>query len=116
MKKTLEMIQKNRKVVEGEELEFNGEVVIIGAMNKEEITEMIKEGEELLDNEVTYKGEKVALRDIKSGKDLYNITEAIELEGNFTGMWYVWRTYRIKERMGKLSEKAQKDIKKLIGE
>ena len=116
MKKTLEMIQKNQKVVEGEELEFNGEVVIIGAMNEEEVAEMVKEGEELLNTEVTYKGEKVALRDIKSGKDLYNITEAIELEGNFTGMWYVWRTYRIKERMSKLIEKAQNDIIKLLGE
>ena len=116
MKKTLEMIQKNNKVVEGEDLEYNGEVVKIGAMNKEEVAEMVKEGEELLDTKVTYKGKETPLRDIKSGKDLYNITEAINLEGNFTGMWYVWRSYRINERMGKLSEKAQKDIKKLIGE
>lgn len=116
MKKTLEMIQKNQKVVEGEELEFNGEVVMIGAMNEEEIAEMKKEGEELLDTEVKYKSEMTKLRDIKSGKDLYNITEAIELEGNFTGMWFVWREYRIKERMSKLSEKAQNDIKKLLGE
>lgn len=116
MKKTLEMIQKNQKVVEGEELEFNGEVVMIGAMNEEEVAEMKKEGEELLDTEVKYKGEMVQLKDIKSGKDLYNITEAIELEGNFTGMWFVWREYRIKERMSKLSEKAQNDIKKLLGE
>ena len=116
MKKTLEMIQKNQKVVEGEELEFNGEVVMIGAMNEEEVAEMKKEGEELLDTEVKYKDEMTKLRDIKSGKDLYNITEAIELEGNFTGIWFVWREYRIKERMSKLSEKAQNDIKKLLGE
>lgn len=116
MKKTLEMISKNKKVIEGEELEFNGEIVMIGAMNEEEIAEMRKEGEELLDTEVKYKGGWTKLRDIKSGKDLYNITEAIELEGNFTGMWFVWREYRIAERMGKLSEKAQKDIKKLLGE
>lgn len=116
MKKTLEMIGKNQKVVKGEELEFNGEVVMIGAMNEEEIVEMRKEGEKLLDTEVKYKGEMTKLRDIKSGKDLYNITEAIELEGNFTGMWFVWREYRIKERMGKLSKKAQDDIKKLLGE
>lgn len=116
MKKTLEMIGKNQKVVEGEELEFNGEVVMIGAMNEEEIEEMKKEGEKLLDTEVKYKGEMTKLRDITKGRDLYNITEAIELEGNFTGMWYVWREYRIQERMSKLSEKAQNDIKKLIGE
>lgn len=116
MKKTLEYIEKNNKVVEGEDLEYNGEVVKIGAMNEDEIKEMRKEGEELLQTEVTYKGEKIPLKNIKSGKDLYNITEAIQLEGNFTGMWFVWREYRIQERMGKLSKKAQKDIKKLIGE
>ena len=116
MKKTLEMIQKNQKVVKGEELEFNGEIVMIGAMNEEEIAEMKKEGEKLLDTEVKYKGEITKLRDIKKGTDLYNITEAISLEGNFTGMWFVWREYRIKERMSKLSKKAQEDIKKLIGE
>ena len=112
MKKIMEMIEKNRKVVEGEELEYKGEVVMIGAMNEEEIAEMKKEGEELLDTEVKYKDEMTKLRDIKSGKDLYNITEAIELEGNFTGMWFVWREYR----MSKLSKKAQNDIKKLLGE
>ena len=116
MKKTIEMIQKNKKVVEGEELEFNGEVVMIGAMNEEEVAEMRREGEKLLDTEVKYKGEMTKLRDIKRGKDLYNITEAIELEGNFTGMWFVWWESRIKERMGKLSKKAQEDIKKLLGE
>ena len=116
MKKTLEMMQKNKKVVEGEELEFNGEVVMIGAMNEEEIAEMRKEGEELLDTEVKYEGKVMKLRDIKKGSVLYKITEKITLEGNFTGMWFVWREYRIKERMSKLSEKAQEDIKKLIGE
>lgn len=116
MKKTLEMMQKNQKVVEGEELEFNGEIVMIGAMNEEEIAQMVEEGKELLSTEVTYKGEKTELGSIKSGKDLFNITEAINLEGNFTGMWYVWRQKRIEERMGKLSKKAQEDIKKLIGE
>lgn len=116
MKKTLEYIEKNSKVVEGEDLEFNGEIVKIGAMNEEEVAEMKKEGEELLNTEVTYKGNKTKLRDIKSGKDLYNITEAISLEGNFTGMWFCWREYRINERMKKLSKKAQEDIKKLLGE
>lgn len=116
MKKTLEMIEKNKKVTDGEELEFNGEIVMIGAMNEEEIAEMKKEGEELLKTKVTYKGEEIELKDVKSGRDLYNITEAIELEGNYTAFWYVWREYRIKERMGKLSKKAQSDIKKLLGE
>lgn len=116
MQKTMQMIQKNQKVVEGEELEFNGEIVMIGAMNEEEVAEMRKEGEKLLNTEVTYKGNKTKLRDIKSGKDLYNITEAISLEGNFTGMWFCWREYRIQERLSKLSKKAQEDIKKLLGE
>ena len=65
MKKTLEYIEKNNKVVEGEDLEYNGEVVKIGAMNEDEIKEMRKEGEELLKTEVTYKGEKYHLKTLK---------------------------------------------------
>ena len=81
MKKYLEYKQKNDSVVNGEEIEFNGETHIIGKMTEEEINEMRVEGNELLKTEVTYKGEKIPLSKIKSGKDLYNITEAIELEG-----------------------------------
>ena len=116
MKKYMEYRNKNQKVVEGEEIEMDGVKYTIGKMSEEEITEMVKEGEELLSTVVKYKGKEVPLREIKSGKDLYNITEAIELEGNYTGMWYVWRTYRMEERFEKLSEKAKQDIKKILGE
>ena len=115
MKKYLEYRNKNQKVVEGEEIEMDGVKYTIGKMTPEEIEEMKKEGEELLNTKVTYKGKETHLRDIKSGKDLYNITEAINLEGNFSGMWYVWRTYRMQERFSKLSEKAQKELKELLG-
>lgn len=114
MKKYLEYKQKNDSVVNGEEIEFNGETHIIGKMTEEEINEMRVEGNELLKTEVTYKGEKIPLSKIKSGKDLYNITEAIELEGNFSAMWYVWRELRMKERLESLSPKAQKQIRQLL--
>lgn len=116
MKKYLEYRQKNQQVVEGEEIEMNGVKYTIGKMTPEEVEEMKKEGDELLKTKVTYKGKEVELKDIKSGKDLYNITEAIQLEGNFSGMWYRWREYRMQERFGKLSEKAQKELKVLLGE
>ena len=116
MKKYLEYLEKNRTVTEGEEIEFNGETHIIGKMNEEEITNMRSEGIELLKTEVKYKDKMVQLKDIKSGKDLFIISEAIELEGNLTGMWYVWREIRMKERLSKLSEKAQEEIKKLTKE
>ena len=116
MKKYMEYRAKNQKVVEGEEIEMDGVKYTIGKMTEEEIQEMEKEGEELLSTKVTYKGKETELRDIKSGKDLFNITEVLELEGNFTGMWYVWRKYRMEERFNKLSEKAQKELKKLLGE
>lgn len=114
MKKYLEYLAKNQTVTDGEEIEFNGEKHVIGKMTEDEITEMKAEGIELLKTEVTYKGEKTKLKDIKSGKDLYNITEAIELEGNFTAMWFMWREYRMEERMKTLSPKAQKQIKALL--
>lgn len=116
MKKYLEYRNKNQKVVEGEEIEMNGVKYTIGKMTPEEIQEMEKEGEELLKTEVTYKGQKTQLKDIKSGKDLFNITEVLQLEGNYTGMWYVWRKYRMEDRFNKLSEKAQKELKEILGE
>lgn len=116
MKKYIEYRNKNQKVVEGEEIEMDGVKYIIGKMSEEEIAQMEKEGEELLKTEVTYKGQKTQLKDIKSGKDLFNITEVLQLEGNYTGMWYVWRKYRMEERFNKLSEKAQKELKALLGE
>lgn len=116
MKKYMEYMAKNKKVIEGEEIEMDGVKYIIGKMSEEEIAQMEKEGEELLKTEVTYKGQKTQLKDIKSGKDLFNITEVLQLEGNYTGMWYVWRKYRMEERFNKLSEKAQKELKALLGE
>lgn len=116
MKKYLEYRNKNQKVVEGEEIEMDGVKYRIGKMTPEEVEEMVKEGEELLDTVVKYKEKDTPLRDIKSGKDLYNITEAIQLDGNYSGLWYVWRTYRMKERFEKLSDKAKEDLKKLLGE
>lgn len=116
MKKYMEYRQKNQKVVEGEEIEMDGVKYTIGKMTEEEIKEMEKEGEELLSTKVTYKGKETELKDIKSGKDLFNITEAIQLEGNYTGMWYMWRKYRMEERFNKLSEKAQKELKAILGE
>lgn len=116
MKKYMEYRNKNQKVIEGEEIEMDGVKYTIGKMTEEEIQEMKKEGEELLQTVVTYKGKETQLKDIKSGKDLFNITEAIQLEGNYTGMWYVWREYRMQERFSKLSEKAQEDLKKVLGE
>lgn len=116
MKKYMEYRSKNQKVVEGEEIEMDGVKYTIGKMSPEEIEEMKKEGAELLSTKVTYKGKEVELKDIKSGKDLFNITEVLNLEGNFTGMWYMWREERMKERFNKLSEKAQEDLKKLLGE
>ena len=107
-------MQKNNTVVNGEEIEFNGETHIIGKMDEEEISEMVKEGEKLLSTKVTYKGNEVELKDIKSGKDLFQITEAIDLQGDLTGMWYVWRTYRMEDRLKNLSPKAQKQIKELL--
>ena len=108
MKKYLEYRNKNQKVVEGEEIEMDGVKYTIGKMTPEEIKEMEKEGEELLQTVVTYKKQEVMLKDIKSGKDLFNITEAIQLEGNYTGMWYMWRKARMEERFDKLSDKAKK--------
>lgn len=116
MKKYMEYRNKNQKVIEGEEIEMDGVKYIIGKMSEEEVAQMEKEGEELLKTEVTYKGQKTQLKDIKSGKDLFNITEVLQLEGNYTGMWYVWRKYRMEERFNKLSEKAQKELKTLLGE
>lgn len=116
MKKYLEYRNKNQKVVEGEEIEMDGVKYTIGKMTPEEIEEMKKEGDALLKTKVTYRGNEVELKDIKSGKDLYNITEAINLEGNFSGMWYRWREYRMEERFNKLSKKAQEELKKLLGE
>lgn len=116
MKKYLEYRNKNQQVVNGEEIEMDGVKYIIGKMSPEEIKEMEKEGEELLKTEVTYKGNKVTLKEIKSGKDLFNITEVLNLEGNYTGMWYVWRKARMEERFNKLSDKAKKDLKELLGE
>ena len=114
MKKYMEYLEKNKVVSEGEEIEFNGEKHIIGKMDDEEIATMRAEGIELLNTKVTYKGKLTPLKDIKSGKDLFNITEAIQLEGNLTGMWFVWREYRMEERFEKLSPKAQEQIKALI--
>lgn len=113
MKKYLEYLAKNKTVTDGEEIEFNGEIHIIGKMDEEEITTMRAEGMELLKTEVKYKDKVVQLKDIKSGRDLFNITEAIELEGNLTGMWYVWREIRMEERLKNLSSKAQEQIKAL---
>ena len=114
MKKYMEYLQKNKTVTDGEKIEFNGEEHVIGKMTEDEITAMRAEGIELLKTEVTYKGKKVPLSQIKSGKDLFNITEAIQLEGNLTGMWFVWREIRMEERLKTLSPKAQKQIKELI--
>lgn len=116
MKKYMEYRNKNQKVVDGEEIEKDGIKYRIGKMTEEEIQQMEKEGEELLKTVVTYKGQETQLKDIKSGKDLFNITEVLNLEGNYTGMWYVWRKYRMEERFNKLSEKAQKELKELLGE
>ena len=116
MKKYMEYLAKNKKVTEGEEIEMDGVKYTIGKMTPEEIAEMKKEGEELLKTEVKYKGKLTTLKDIKSGKDLFNITEVLNLEGNYTGMWYVWREIRMNERFGKLSEKAQKELRELLGE
>jgi hypothetical protein len=116
MKKYMEYLQKNKTVVEGEEIEMGGVKYTIGKMSPEEIEQMKKEGEELLETKVTYKGKETSLGEIKSGKDLFNITEVLELEGNYTGMWYVWRQKRMEERFNKLSEKAQSDLKKILGE
>lgn len=116
MKKYLEYLAKNKTVTDGEEIEFNGETHIIGKMDEEEITTMRAEGIELLNTEVKYKDKIVQLKDIKSGRDLFNISEAIELEGNLTGMWYVWREIRMEERLANLSEKAQKQIKELLNQ
>lgn len=116
MKKYLEYRNKNQKVIEGEEIVMDGVKYTIGKMTEEEIQQMEKEGEELLKTVVTYKGQETQLKDIKSGKDLFNITEVLNLEGNYTGMWYVWRKYRMEERFNKLSEKAQKELKELLGE
>ena len=113
MKKYLEYRNKNQQVVNGEEIEFNGETHIIGKMTDDEIINMRAEGTKLLQTEVTYRGNKVPLSAIKSGKDLYNITEAIELEGDFTAMWFVWREIRMAERLETLSPKAQEQIKQL---
>lgn len=114
MKKYLEYKQKNDEVINGEEIEFNGETHVIGKMTPEEVEQMKTEGAELLETKVTYKGKLTPLKEIKSGKSLFEITEAIELEGNFTGMWYVWREIRMQERMNNFSLKAQKEIKALI--
>ena len=114
MKKYMEMMQKNKVVTDGEEIEFNGEKHIIGKMDEDEIATMRAEGIELLKTKVTYKGKETELKDIKSGKDLFNITEAIQLEGNLTGMWFVWREERMKEKMKTFSPKAQKQIKELL--
>lgn len=114
MKKYLEYKEKNDTVVNGEEIEYNGETHVIGAMNEDEVIQMRATGAELLKTEVTYKGEKTPLSNIKSGKDLYQITEAIELEGDFTAMWFVWRELRMKERLESLSPKAQKQIRQLL--
>ena len=116
MKKYMEYKEKNDSVVNGEEIEFNGETHVIGKMTPEEIETMIEEGKELLKTEVTYKDHKRALSSIKSGKDLFNITEAIQLEGNLTGMWYVWRQIRMEERLKTFSPKAQKEIKALLSQ
>ena len=114
MKKYMEYLEKNKNVINGEKIEFNGEEHIIGKMTEDEITEMRAEGIELLKTEVKYKGKLTTLKDIKSGKDLFNITEAIQLEGNLTGMWYVWREIRMDERLQTLSPKAQEQIKELL--
>lgn len=116
MKKYLEYLAKNKTVTEGEKIEFNGKVHVIGKMDEEEITSMRAEGIELLKTEVKYKDKTVQLKDIKSGRDLFNITEAIELEGNLTGMWYVWREIRMEERLKNLSSKAQEQIKALTNQ
>ena len=116
MKKYLEYLAKNKTVTDGEEIEFNGEVHVIGKMDEEEITSMRAEGIELLKTEVKYKNKTVQLKDIKSGRDLFNITEAIGLKGNLTGMWYVWREIRMEERLKNLSSKAQEQIKALTQE
>lgn len=114
MKKYMEYMEKNKVVTDGEEIEFNGETHIIGKMSDDEITQMKAEGVELLKTEVIYKGKPTILKDIKSGKDLFNITEAIQLEGNLTAMWYMWREARMEERLNNLSPKAQKEIKELL--
>ena len=114
MKKYMEMMQKNKVVTDGEEIEFNGEKHIIGKMSEDEIATMRAEVIELLKTKVIYKGQETELGDIKSGKDLFNITEAIQLEGNLTGMWFVWREARMEKRMKTFSPKAQEQIKELL--
>ena len=114
MKKYMEYLNKNKTVTDGEIIEFDGEEHIIGKMSEDEIAQMKAEGIELLKTQVKYKDKMTPLSDIKSGKDLFNITEAIQLEGNLTGMWYVWREKRMEERMKNFSPKAQEQIKTLL--
>lgn len=114
MKQIIKSIIKNKKVIEGEKIQFNGETIIIGKMNEEEIKNFLKEGQEILENKITLRGEKIKLGNIKSGKMLFNITEKIALKGNYSAMWYAWREKRIEEKKKELTPQALKELEELI--
>lgn len=116
MKQTIKYIKKNQEVRNGEPLEFNGETIMVGKLSDEEVANLIEEGNKILSTSVKYRGENLTLRDIKSGKTLYNITEGIQLEGNFSALWYAWREARIAEKMEGLTPEQKEGIEKLVGE
>ena len=114
MKYIIEKLEQQKAVVEGEEVTIDGEVFVLGALTEEEKEEMIKEGKDLANKTFNIDGKKTKLIDIESGKRLFEITDVLNLEGNFTGLWYVWRAKTIMNAFKKKSEKAQADLTKVL--
>lgn len=119
MQKIIEMHDKNAKVTEGETITFNGEEIEIPGMTQEEINQMIEDGKKIGDIEITKtiddEDVEMKLIDIKNGREVYKILNALEVEENLQAFWYVWREQKIEKRLETLSEGKRNKIKKLLG-
>lgn len=114
MKYLLKQLQKQQETVEGEKVVIDGEEFKLGALSEDEKKEMIEEGKELANKTFNINGKETKLIDVESGKKLFEYTEVLELEGNFTGFWYIWRHKKIQKEFNKKSKKAQEDLKEIL--
>lgn len=111
----IDLINKNKEVVEGKDVKIGGEIVKIGALSSEEKEQMIQEGIEFGNQITSIDDVETKVIDIEDGRLIVAVIDNDpNLEGNSYSLWYPWRGTKIVKEWEKLNQKSQEDLKAVL--
>lgn len=124
MDKYLAYLKKNLEMTLGKKITIGSTTKIIGAKTEEEIKEVRKNGQAILDIDIEDGSTPMKLGDIEEGNILYEtldkFQEVLEPLGvdysNLNDMWFVWRENMMEKRMERFEPEVKEALKPLIEE